>query len=183
MMEQGEPPAAEPEKGTSDKQAGGQGYPEVGKWESGVTRGPGNQVGVTKWADVVGSKLTRGKGNPLKEQEEPLLSDKADQLKKERDEKIKKEEDEFFKKFVNYPTPLGYNKPNKITLPRSVGENKTKVILFDDDGNKKVNDFFKLYLTDNRYKKYDWVVPTPKYLNELLPSGTISKFTVNNVIT
>jgi len=181
LEEQSEPPAAEPEKGTSDKQAGGQGYPEVGKWESGVTRGPGNQVGITKWADVVGSKLTRGKANPLKEQEEPLLSDKADQLKKERDEKTKKEEDEFFKKFVNYPTPSGYNKPNKITLPRSVGENKTKVILFDGDGNKKVNDFFKLYLTDNRYKKYDWVVPTPKYLNELLPSGTISKFTVNNV--
>ena len=68
LEEQSEPPAAEPEKGTSDKQAGGQGYPEVGKWESGVTRGPGNQVGITKWADVVGAKLTRGKANPLKEQ-------------------------------------------------------------------------------------------------------------------
>jgi hypothetical protein len=68
LQEQGETPAAEPEKGTSDKQSGGQGYPSVGKWESGVTRGPGNQVGVTKWSDVVGSKLTRGKSNPLKEQ-------------------------------------------------------------------------------------------------------------------
>ena len=68
LQEQGETPAAEPEKGTSDKQSGGQGYPAVGKWESGVTRGPGNQVGITKWADVVGSKLTRGKANPLKEQ-------------------------------------------------------------------------------------------------------------------
>ena len=68
LLEQGEPPASEPEKGTSDKQAGGQGYPEVGKWESGVTRGPGNQVGVTKWSDVVGAKLTRGKSNQLKEQ-------------------------------------------------------------------------------------------------------------------
>lgn len=68
LQEQGGTPAAEPEKGTSDKQSGGQGYPSVGKWDSGVTRGPGNQVGVTKWADVVGSKLTRGKGNPLKEQ-------------------------------------------------------------------------------------------------------------------
>jgi hypothetical protein len=68
LNEQSEPPAAEPEKGTSSKQAGGQGYPEVGKWESGVTRGPGNQVGVTKWADVVGSKLTRSKANQLKEQ-------------------------------------------------------------------------------------------------------------------
>jgi hypothetical protein len=41
-------------------------YPETGKWESGVTRGPGNQIGVTKWEDVVGSTLTRGKANPLK---------------------------------------------------------------------------------------------------------------------
>ena len=66
-MEQAEAPASEPEKGTSDKQTGGQGYPDVGKWESGVTRGAGNQIGVTKWADVVGSKLNRGKANPLKE--------------------------------------------------------------------------------------------------------------------
>ena len=43
-----------------------QGYPEVGKWESGVTRGPGNQVGITKWSDIVGASLKRGKGNPLK---------------------------------------------------------------------------------------------------------------------
>jgi hypothetical protein len=35
------------------------------KWESGVTRGPANQIGVTKWSDVVGSKISRGKANPL----------------------------------------------------------------------------------------------------------------------
>jgi hypothetical protein len=35
------------------------------KWESGVTRGPDNQIGVTKWSDTVGSKITRGKANPL----------------------------------------------------------------------------------------------------------------------
>lgn len=75
LQEQAEAPAAEPEKGTSDKQAGGQGYPAVGKWESGVTRGPGNQVGVTKWADVVGAKLNRGKANPLKEQTTQPTSD------------------------------------------------------------------------------------------------------------
>lgn len=69
ILEQAEPPASEPEAGTSSKQAGGQGYPQVGKWESGVTRGPGNQIGVTKWADVVGAKLNRGKANPLKENE------------------------------------------------------------------------------------------------------------------
>jgi hypothetical protein len=57
--------AAAPSAGTSSS-GGGSGYPQVGKWESGVTRGPSNQVGVTKWSDVVGSILKRGKGNPLK---------------------------------------------------------------------------------------------------------------------
>lgn len=65
-----DPAAQAPTAGTSSKQAGGQGYPEVGKWESGIERGPANQVGVTKWADVVGSKLKRGKANQLKEQDD-----------------------------------------------------------------------------------------------------------------
>jgi hypothetical protein len=38
-------------------------YPSVTKWESGVTRGPGNPFGNTKWADNY--KITRVKGNPL----------------------------------------------------------------------------------------------------------------------
>ncbi len=66
VSEQGETSNPEPQAGTSSQQAGGQGYPEVGKWESGVTRGPANQVGITKWSDVVGSVLKRGKSNPLK---------------------------------------------------------------------------------------------------------------------
>lgn len=52
--------------GASTGTGGGTGYPEVGHWESGVSRGPGNQLGKTKWADVVGSILKRGKGNQLK---------------------------------------------------------------------------------------------------------------------
>lgn len=64
--EQEETPNPEPTAGTSSTQSGGQGYPEVGKWESGVTRGPANQVGNTKWSDIVGSVLKRGKSNPLK---------------------------------------------------------------------------------------------------------------------
>lgn len=60
--------SSEPTAGTSSTQSGGQGYPAVGKWESGVTRGAGNQIGVTKWSDVVGSTIKRGKANPLKEQ-------------------------------------------------------------------------------------------------------------------
>jgi hypothetical protein len=63
-----EPVSSEPTAGTSSTQSGGQGYPSVGKWESGLTRGPANQIGITKWSDVVGSTLKRGKANPLKEQ-------------------------------------------------------------------------------------------------------------------
>lgn len=61
-----DPAAAQPDTGTSSTQSGGQGYPETGKWESGATRGPANQVGVTKWSDVVGSTLKRDKANQLK---------------------------------------------------------------------------------------------------------------------
>lgn len=62
-----DPEAAKPTTGTSPQQSGGKGYPEVGKWESGVDRsGPSNQVKATKWSDIVGSKLTRGKANQLK---------------------------------------------------------------------------------------------------------------------
>lgn len=65
IEEQPDPSASQPTAGTGSS-GGKQGYPEVGKWESGVTRGPGNQVGVTKWSDIVGSTLKRGKSNPLK---------------------------------------------------------------------------------------------------------------------
>lgn len=66
------------------EQGAGEGTPEAGtssdgekktgasKWESGVTRGPANQIAVTTWAEVVGSKITRGKANPLSEQLELL---------------------------------------------------------------------------------------------------------------
>ncbi len=65
--EQDDPAAAQPESGTSSTQSGGQGYPEVGVWESGVGReGPGNQLGPTTWESIVGAKLTRGKANKLK---------------------------------------------------------------------------------------------------------------------
>ena len=35
-------------------------------WSQGHTKGPGNQTGNTNWAEVVGSQLKRGPGNPLK---------------------------------------------------------------------------------------------------------------------
>ena len=66
ITEEETPVAAEPTAGTSSTQSGGTGYPAVGKWESGITRGPANQTGVTKWADIVGANLKRGKANPPK---------------------------------------------------------------------------------------------------------------------
>jgi 8-oxo-dGTP pyrophosphatase MutT (NUDIX family) len=58
--------AASTSTSTSSTQGTTQGYPEVGHWESGVTRGPANQIGLTKWSDIVGQSLKRGKANPLK---------------------------------------------------------------------------------------------------------------------
>ena len=52
------------ETGTGDASGGGTTAGSK-QWERGVTRGPDNQIGVTKWSDVVGSKITRGKANPL----------------------------------------------------------------------------------------------------------------------
>ena len=80
ISEQPEPPPSTPETGTSDAQSGGQGYPEVGKWESGATRGPANQIGITKWSDVVGSKLNRGKANPLNEQPDDVMDRRGNAL-------------------------------------------------------------------------------------------------------
>lgn len=65
-MKEQEDISPEPSAGTSSTQSGGEGYPQVGKWESGVSRGPANQVGVTKWSDIVGVNLKRGKANQLK---------------------------------------------------------------------------------------------------------------------
>jgi len=56
------------ELGEDDAAAAGSGskatYPTVTKWESGVARtGPANQIGLTKWRDIV--KINRGKANTL----------------------------------------------------------------------------------------------------------------------
>lgn len=57
----------EQDASTGDAAGGGDGtkpdYPTVTKWESGVVRGPANQIAVVKWADIV--KINRGKANTL----------------------------------------------------------------------------------------------------------------------
>jgi hypothetical protein len=53
--------------GTSPGAADYPPYPEVGHWESGIVRGPANQIDTkSNWSTVVGSKVSRGHANPLK---------------------------------------------------------------------------------------------------------------------
>jgi hypothetical protein len=62
--QEGEPSATPPSGGAAGvTSGGGSKYPTVTKWETGVTRGPANQIGNTKWSDIV--KLNRGKANPI----------------------------------------------------------------------------------------------------------------------
>lgn len=60
-----DPSASQPTSGIGST-GSKQGYPEVGVWKSPIVRGPANQIGVTKWSDVVGSLLKRSSGNQLK---------------------------------------------------------------------------------------------------------------------
>ena len=56
-----------PQAGTSSKQSGGDGYPEVSKWSDTVkiTRGVGNPIDdKLKWGDEI--EITRGPSNQLK---------------------------------------------------------------------------------------------------------------------
>jgi hypothetical protein len=62
LSEQDDATAAAPSGGATSG-GGGSKYPTVTKWDSGVARGPANQIGNTKWSDIV--KLTRGKANPI----------------------------------------------------------------------------------------------------------------------
>jgi len=59
-----------PKSGASQKQKGGDGYPEVSTWSdvvgSKLTRGSANQIKNTKWSDTVGSILKRDAANQLK---------------------------------------------------------------------------------------------------------------------
>jgi hypothetical protein len=75
ITEQGDGDGA-PEAGTSSD---GEQKTGASKWESGVTRGPANQIGVTKWADSY--KITRGRANPLSEQINPPKSSRLQMFK------------------------------------------------------------------------------------------------------
>ena len=57
---------ASPKSGASDTQSGGDGYPEVGKWESGVSVGPANVKEPNSVWPSAGQQPERGKANKLK---------------------------------------------------------------------------------------------------------------------
>jgi hypothetical protein len=63
LSEEGEEGA--PEAGTSSDGEKKTGMP---KWESGINRGPANQIAVTRWKDIDGTTPARGKANTLWEQ-------------------------------------------------------------------------------------------------------------------
>lgn len=63
LSEEGEEGA--PEAGTSSDGEKKTGMP---KWESGINRGPANQIAVTRWKDIEGTTPARGKANTLWEQ-------------------------------------------------------------------------------------------------------------------
>lgn len=60
--ELGEQEGSAPPSG-GESTGGGKSYPAVTKWETGLSRGPANQIGVTKWSEIV--KINRGKANTL----------------------------------------------------------------------------------------------------------------------
>jgi len=69
--------AAAPEAGTSSD---GDTKTGMSKWESGVTRGPANQIAVTRWKDIAGVTPARGKANPLWEQSDYAMDRRANAL-------------------------------------------------------------------------------------------------------
>lgn len=169
--------------GTSATQSGGTGYPAVSKWESGLQRGPANQVGVTKWADVVGSKINRGKANQLKEQGvssllPPLGPGFGQQMAAADNEITKKTEKDFLVKHnaIILKAPTGFYKTNNVLVPRSVGENVTKYSLFKQTGEELQMIFFKKWF-NTEWESY---VPKGRDLSEILPNGTTRSFTINN---
>ncbi len=53
----------EQEGEAASSSGGGEGYPAVTKWETGIKRGSANPLGNTKWKDSY--TITRGKANTL----------------------------------------------------------------------------------------------------------------------
>ena len=141
-------------------------YPNVTKWESGVTRGPANQIAVTKWEDVVSMK-TRGKANPLNEQTGMPGGNggalAAQYLNGDLDTKT-----------TEYPTPWG----STILIPadsiniKTWEANDTRLGYYlDRVGKEYTKDSNGNYLIKGK------IAPSEAYMQAILPTGTLRTFT------
>ena len=161
-------PSAASSSQSSGAQSSKAGYPAVDKWESGITRGPANPIGVAKWSDVVGAKLTRGHANPLKEQGMPggnfgmLGAQYAN--------------GEFDTPTIEHVTPWN----DKILIPKDsynvvlYKENELRVNSWGYDKDEKGG--FKKDAYGN-FLLLGEVAPTESELRQMLPTGTLRQFT------
>lgn len=149
---------------SSPQSGGGSGYPEVTKWESGIQRGAANQVGITKWSDVVGSKLNRGKANPLNEQPEIVGNKKVIQIPSPK------------KNFYVLPTPVSEQTPSgNIAIPKIVNNIKTTASYYHYPLK------YGLFWGDLLNTKYEDLVPSEKMLQSIIPDNSLQSFTVGGV--
>ena len=136
--------------GGSDKPS----YPQVSKWESGATRGAGNQINVTTWEDVVGSKLTRGKSNQLSEQENAAVENKPMSVKTPWGDTINIPEGSYVKYFSD---------------DSNIGE---MFAVHDQNGIALKN--------GTEYKWKSAPPPSEEVLHSMLPTGTVAYFETPN---
>ena len=150
----------------SSSQSSNGGYPAVDKWESGITRGPANPIGITKWSDVVGVKLTRGHANPLSEQTGMPGGNGGALAAQEMN-------GDFDTKTTEYFTPWGDN----ILIPADSSvklweAGDTRLGYYIDRANGQyIKDTNGSYLIKGK------PAPSEEYMLQILPSGSLRNFT------
>lgn len=165
----------------SSAQSSKAGYPAVDKWESGITRGPANPIGVAKWSDVVGSKLNRGHANPLNEQGGfgNYYGNDIDVRTKEKaavEAAEKAKTDNFNQNFFMVEIPkTSLSKGSDLILPKNYDGIKTTYSVYEHPLNPYA--FFKGWV-GTEYEDY---IPDQRQLEEILPNGTLKSFTIGNI--
>lgn len=187
LSEEGEEGGA-PESGASSD---GEKKTGATKWESGVTRGPANQIGNTKWSDIVGSQLKRGKANPLAEQDIPsaptpvyggslkdrtgievkIGSPRKNQVPSNKTKNASLVFEEKYKTFWGETYTIPVNRTDSDYTVKLWDASTSRVNSFgaDEQGNWVVKKKFK----DNTTKEFKYAPPPEGYLRKLFPDGTI----------
>ena len=175
--------SATPSAASSPQSGGAQsskaGYPAVHKWESGITRGPANPIGITKWSDVVGSKLTRTHA-PLNEQEIGMQPGRTTQIAQalnapeiERKREIDKNFNENF--FMVEIPKTSKTKSSHLILPKNYEGIETTYTLHEHPINPYV--FFRNWVGT----EWEDDIPNQRHLEEIIPNGTLRNFTIGNI--